>query len=184
MDFTNNTVNLNELPKFEDATLTKIHPSYLKIVMFNIALFYGIFAIAAGLAFYYFPEIRPYWLLVSLVYAFLVIVSITVSYISFKNKSFAFRTHDVIYRTGAIAITTTIIPYNRVQHAAIHEGFLSRRFGLAKVEIFTAGGVSSDIKIPGLEKGLAEKVRHLVMGKIDNSKEEEEKNAGQPEEQL
>jgi membrane protein YdbS with pleckstrin-like domain len=37
---------------------------------------------------------------------------------------------------------------------------------LAKVEIFTAGGSSSDIEIPGIEKEHAEKIKQLVMGKI------------------
>ena len=58
------------------------------------------------------------------------------------------------------------IPYNRVQHVALHEGFVSRIFGLAKVEIFTAGGSSSDLEIPGIEKEEAENIKQLLMGKI------------------
>jgi hypothetical protein len=37
---------------------------------------------------------------------------------------------------------------------------------LAKVEIFTAGGGTSDIEIPGIEKEQAEKIKQLLMGKI------------------
>ena len=43
---------------------------------------------------------------------------------------------------------------------------VSRLFGLAKVEIFTAGGHSSDIEIPGIEKEQAENIKQLLMGKI------------------
>ena len=59
-----------------------------------------------------------------------------------------------------------IIPYNRVQHVALHEGFISRIFGLAKVEIFTAGGNNSDLEIPGIAKEEAENIKQLLMGKI------------------
>ena len=59
-----------------------------------------------------------------------------------------------------------VIPYNRVQHVALHEGLIARFFGLAKVEIFTAGGVSSDIEIPGIAKEEAENIKQLLMGKI------------------
>jgi membrane protein YdbS with pleckstrin-like domain len=59
-----------------------------------------------------------------------------------------------------------VIPYNRIQHVALHEGFISRYFGLAKVEIFTAGGSASDIKIPGIAITQAEDIKQLLMGKI------------------
>jgi membrane protein YdbS with pleckstrin-like domain len=88
------------------------------------------------------------------------------SILSFKKKAFAFRNHDVIYRSGIIATNTMIIPYNRVQHVALHEGFISRIFGLAKVEIFTAGGNNSDLEIPGIAKEEAENIKQLLMGKI------------------
>jgi membrane protein YdbS with pleckstrin-like domain len=34
--------------------------------------------------------------------------------------------HDVLYKYGILATKTIIIPYNRVQHVALHEGFVSR----------------------------------------------------------
>ena len=72
----------------------------------------------------------------------------------------------MLFRQGVIALNTTIIPYNRIQHVALHEGMVSRYFGLAKIQIFTAGGSSSDLEIPGIEKEQAENIKQLVMGKI------------------
>jgi len=43
---------------------------------------------------------------------------------------------------------------------------ISRYFGLAKVEIFTAGESASDIKIPGIAITQAEDIKQLLMGKI------------------
>ena len=94
------------------------------------------------------------------------VLLIVFSIIGFKKKGFAFREHDVLFRYGIIATNTIVIPYNRVQHLALHEGFVSRYFGLAKIEIFTAGGSSSDIEIPGIEKEKAENIKQLLMGKI------------------
>ena len=100
------------------------------------------------------------------IFLLIVNVSFLLYRISFKKKAYAFRNHDVIYRSGLIATNTMVIPYNRVQHVALHEGFLSRYFGLAKVEIFTAGGSASDIEIPGIAKEEAENIKQLLMGKI------------------
>jgi membrane protein YdbS with pleckstrin-like domain len=30
--------------------------------------------------------------------------------------------HDVLFRQGIIATNTMVIPYNRIQHVALHEG--------------------------------------------------------------
>jgi len=166
--FINDTIDTAHLPKFEDVVLTPLHSSYFKIIGLNIALVFGIIAIAAGLGFYFLEELEPYRIAISIIYIVVVVTTMLLSVLSFKNRGFAFRTHDVIYRSGAIATTTTIIPYNRVQHVAVHEGLISRKLGLAAVEVFTAGGNNSDIQIPGIEKEHAEKIKHLLMGKIVN----------------
>ena len=49
---------------------------------------------------------------------------------------------------------------------ALHEGIFSRKFGLAAIQVFTAGGDTSDVKIAGIEKEHAEKIKQLLVGKI------------------
>ena len=167
-NYTNEPIDTTSLPRFEDVELTALHPSYLKVIWLNFALVYSIITIAAGIAFYFIEELGDFWMPVCIGYALIVVFSIFISFVGFKNKGYAFRTHDAIYRSGAISLTTTIIPYNRVQHVALHEGFIARAFGLAEIEIFTAGGDKSDIQIPGIEKEQAEKIKQLLMGKIIN----------------
>ena len=170
-NYINEPIDIAALPRFEDVRLTPLHPTYLKVIWLNFTLIYSTIAIALGLALYFIKELHDYWLPITIAYAVIIIVSIVLSQVSFRNKGFAFRTQDAIYRSGAIALTTTIIPYNRVQHVALHEGFISRIFGLATIEIFTAGGDKSDIQIPGIEKEQAEKIKLLLMGKIINEEE-------------
>ena len=172
--FTNDTIDTLQLPQFEDAELTPIHSSYLTVIWVNIAVVFGIIAIIAGVGFYFIDELQPAWLGITIGYIVVLLFTIVIQVISFKNKAFAFRTHDVIYRSGAIATTTTIIPYNRIQHVAQHEGLIARWLGLAAVEVFTAGATGSDITIPGIEKDHAIAIKHLLVGKIQNQKQANE----------
>lgn len=172
MNFTNDTIDTLQLPRYEDAELTPIHPLYLRVIWFNIAMVYGSIAIAAGAAFYFIEELHPYWLYIMLAYTIILITHIAVQVISYRNKGFSFRERDIIYRSGAINITTTIIPYTRVQHVAEHEGMVARWLGLSSIGIFTAGGTGSDITIPGLEKVHAAAVKKLLVEKIEKEIEE------------
>lgn len=165
-NFTNNTIDINQLPRFETVEFQKLQPSYWKVVMINLSITFVVLAIAVGVLFYLVEEIVNEIVYIWIALAVVALLSFLFARIAFIKKGFAFREHDVLFRNGIIATNTIIIPYNRVQHVALHEGVLSRYFGLAKVEIFTAGGSSSDIEIPGIEKEQAEKIKQLVMGKI------------------
>ena len=164
--FTNETINTTLLPKFEEVQFSVMHPDYWKVILTGLTLFFLLIGIGAGLTVYFNEDLFPYISYCSVVYVVLLLLILFFSRISFKKKGFAFRTHDVLYRHGIIATNTLVIPYNRVQHVALHEGLLSRYFGLAKIEIFTAGGSSSDIHITGITKGQAESIKQLLMGKI------------------
>ncbi len=165
-DFTNDTIDTQQLPRFEEVALSPLHPSFIKIIWINIALIFVVIAILAALAIFFVEGTSEYLLHITIGYIVILLSTIIVQVINYRNRGFAFRKHDVIYRSGAIAITTTIIPYNRVQHVELHEGWISRFFGLAKIALYTAGGVSSDLKIPGIEKEHAEAIKQLLVGKI------------------
>jgi len=164
--FTNETIDTTSLPRFEEVQFTKLHPFYWKVILINTSITLIILGIILGVACYNIEELIAYQMQVSIIYVVLVALIFFFYYIGFKKKAFAFREHDVLYRHGIIATNTIVIPYNRIQHVALHEGIVSRFFGLAEVEIFTAGGSSSDIGIPGIEKIQAENIKQLLMGKI------------------
>lgn len=165
-NFTNETIDTSNLPRYEEVQLTKLHPSYWKEVLVSKGLLLFLIGIAVTLGLIFIEELADDKPLVVSIYVLFVLVFLFFSYVAFKKKAYAFRNHDVIFRSGIIATNTMVIPYNRVQHVALHEGFIARFFGLAKVEIFTAGGVSSDLEIPGIAKEEAENIKQLLMGKI------------------
>ncbi|MEO8515416.1 MAG: PH domain-containing protein [Flavobacterium sp.] len=165
-NFINTTIDVATLPKFEEVQFNLLHPNYWKVTLINWFIIFLVIGIGAGAALYSIPELFQFQSAISIAYIVLLFLVIFFSRISFKKKGFAFRTHDVLFRHGIIATNTIVIPYNRVQHVALHEGLISRYFGLAKIEIFTAGGNSSDIEIPGIAKEQAENIKQLLMGKI------------------
>lgn len=167
-NFTNDTIDTSQLPKFEEVTFTNLHPKYFKVVLINLLIVIIILILVPSLVFILKPELFSgrIWMILGVLLPIISSLIIVFSIIGFKKKGFAFRNHDVLFRHGIIATNTIVIPYNRIQHVALHEGLVSRYFGLAKIEIFTAGGSSSDIEIPGIEKEQAENIKQLLMGKI------------------
>lgn len=167
-NFTNDTIDTSQLPKFEEVTFTALHPKYFKVVLINLLIVISILILVPSLVSILIPDLFSgrIWMILGVLLPIISSLIIVFSIIGFKKKGFAFRNHDVLFRHGIIATNTIVIPYNRVQHVALHEGLVSRYFGLAKIEIFTAGGSSSDIEIPGIEKEQAENIKQLLMGKI------------------
>lgn len=165
-NFTNELIDTKLLPKFEEVKFTILHKSYWKVTVINYGILFLFLGIAMLLGLMFHEEMKSSSEIVLALYFLTLLVTFILLRIGFKKKGFAFRNHDVLYRSGVISTNTIVIPYNRVQHVALHEGFISRFFGLAKIEIFTAGGSSSDIEIPGIAKGEAENIKQLLMGKI------------------
>jgi uncharacterized protein len=165
-NFTNETINISELPKFETVQFTVLHKFYWKVILINIIGFFLILIAVAGISLVFVKELIPFRIEIIVAISILLFLILFFARLRFNKTGFAFRNHDVLFKHGVIATNTIVIPYNRVQHVALHEGLISRYFGLAKIEIFTAGGVSSDIEIPGIEKQQAENIKQLLMGKI------------------
>ena len=169
-NFTNETLNLNSLPKFEEVNFSPLHKNYIKVVYINIAITLLILAIGIGILLYFNEDLQnaSYYLIFGISYVAFTIILLFSNIASIKRRGFAVREKDILYKRGLISITTTMIPFNRIQHVAMHEGFFSRIFNLAQIQIFTAGGSSSDVKISGIEKKKAESIKELLMQKIQN----------------
>lgn len=169
-NFTNETVNLNSLPKYEEVNFSPLHKNYFKVVYINIAITLFIFAVGIGVLFFTIEELQntSNYLIFGISYFVFAIIVIFPSMASVKKRGFAVREKDILYKRGLISTTTTVIPFNRVQHVAMHEGVFSRMFHLAQIQIYTAGGSTSDIKISGIEKERAENIKELLTQKIQN----------------
>ncbi|GAB3001164.1 PH domain-containing protein [Psychrosphaera aestuarii] len=102
--------------------------------------------------------------------AFAAVIVWVVYYIfaSHKQRGIALREQDILYRRGLIWRTTTIIPFNRIQHIETQRGIFERKLGLATIKIFSAGGLSSDLVIHGLSVYRASQIRQLILEKANS----------------
>ena len=168
-EFSNNTIDLDTLPKFEELHLNALHSNYVKVLLFNFLLLV-LLAIGGFTAIFFIERevfSTKYWLLIFSAFVLFLVFVVIIAKLSFNKKGYAFRAHDAIYKSGLISETTTIVPFNRVQHVALHQGFIARKLGLASIELFTAGGSSSDLEIPGLLLEEAQKIKNMVSHKIN-----------------
>lgn len=174
-EFTNNPIDITQLPKFEEVKLKGLHPNYVNVLFFNFAFIFILAIVGFSALFFLKQDAFSFaiWAAIFTTILLILVVLIVFTKFSFRKKGYAFREHDVIYKSGLISETTTIIPFNRVQHVALHQGFISRKLGLASIELFTAGGSSSDIEIPGLLLADAQIIKNLVSQKINPPKVDE-----------
>lgn len=165
-NFTNEAIDIAQLPKFEEVRFQPLHKDYWKIMLIANFIILIVILAVLGMFLFFSEEFRAHWPVFFAVLMSFFFIGLGLARISFKKRGFAFRQHDVLYKSGVISETTTIIPYSRIQHVALNEGVISRIFGLASVGIFTAGGGSSDIEIPGIEKEKAQSIKQLLMSKL------------------
>jgi membrane protein YdbS with pleckstrin-like domain len=92
--------------------------------------------------------------------------------VSVPKKGYAVRDRDIIYKSGVFWRTVTAIPFNRIQHVEKSSTPLDRRFQIASLQLFTAGGTGGDLKIHGLSAKTAEKLRNFILEKIGSSIEQ------------
>ena len=167
-EFTNETIDTSKIPRFESVKFTNLEPNYWKVKLIYFSITFFVFALIYIASFFIIQDFYLYQYEIGIGFMLLFLLVLSLQRIGFKKKKFAFRNHDVLFKFGIIATNIIIIPYNRVQHVATHEDFVSRIFGLVTLEIFTAGQSSSDINIPGIKREQAENIKELLVSKIQN----------------
>jgi len=93
--------------------------------------------------------------------------------ISVPKKGYAVRDKDIVYKSGVFWRTVTAVPFNRIQHVEKSSTPLDRRFNIATLQLFTAGGSGGDLKIHGLSAKTAEKLRTFILNKVGLSVEQD-----------
>ncbi|MEL6590289.1 MAG: PH domain-containing protein [Bacteroidota bacterium] len=85
---------------------------------------------------------------------------------NFHRKSYSLREHDLTYQSGWLWHSVTTVPFTRVQHVEVDQGPIERSLELATLKIFTAGGSSSDLSIPGLLPEKANQLKTFILQKV------------------
>lgn len=171
-NFTNENLDLSLLPKYESVPLHALNKRYWKVILLNIAVFMLFLAMATYLLVYLLKLTLTQSFIFIGGYLLIGFLLILLYNISIKKRGYAIREKDLIYKSGIISISTSIVPFNRIQHITLNEGLFSRIFQLAALHIFTAGGISGNIVIPGLDIELAKSIKEELSRKLNQQETE------------
>ncbi|MGM0933261.1 MAG: PH domain-containing protein [Bacteroidota bacterium] len=166
-DFNNEQIDLASLPKYESVAFSSVSSKYLIKMNIQTGIFMLVLFIALGV--FWFFQLDP--LQSGLIFSIILIAFVFRFWNNYKllqTLGYAIREKDIIYRRGFIFNKTTVIPFNRVQHASISRGVWDKVLGISSLNVFTAGGSGSDITIPGLEPEMALKLKEAIAVKISN----------------
>jgi membrane protein YdbS with pleckstrin-like domain len=168
-EFTNEIIDLDLLPKYETAPLVALSKKYWNIILINIILFLVIAGIGISVLYLSNEELKSSFYLIIGVYIVFGLLLIYLNRIAFKRRGFAIREKDIIFQSGIIKISSTMVPFNRIQHIALDQGILSRIYKLGRLQIYTAGGSSGSLHIPGIDIDQAKNIKELLMQQIQEN---------------
>jgi len=166
-NFSNSILLPENLPEIESKTFNGLDKKYLKITLIRIGIIF-LFLLGGFIAFLLSTEeITNLILFLICLTLFLIIsFSVLISILGFPKKGYLVREKDVSFQRGLITYKLTTVPFNRIQHVEVNQGILAKLFKLSSVKIYTAGGSSSDLSIPGLLVSDAQKLKAFLSEKI------------------
>ncbi|WP_242620329.1 PH domain-containing protein [Shewanella maritima] len=96
--------------------------------------------------------------------AFILALLVTTAiYKQAKTYCYGVFNKEFVMREGLFWISTTALPYTRLQHANISQGPIERKFNLVTLKCFSAGSGSAEIDLPGLNAQEAEHLRQHIL---------------------
>jgi membrane protein YdbS with pleckstrin-like domain len=172
--FENPQIAIENLPGTDAVQWQELDPKYKRLRQVQSALLLLVVAvpltlvtIAAEIPALPATIIGSQWLII-------LIVSLAWPIIAFPKRGYVVRDKDILFRRGIVWRSVTAIPFNRIQHVETSNTPLDRKYGLATLQLFTAGGSSGDLKIDGLATSVAEQLRIYILRKVGTSIEHAE----------
>jgi membrane protein YdbS with pleckstrin-like domain len=172
--FENMAVDIDQLPAVEQVEFLPVEKKYANVLYVSTTIFFMFVLVALFvLIVVQFGIFSWFSYLLLLLWFVAYLLSLWFAYASVRQKSYLLRWHDISYREGVFFKSWITIPFSRVQHCEIIKGVIDNMVGLVELRIFTAGGSSSDIVIPGLKPDTAFSLKEHIISKINRQDEEE-----------
>lgn len=166
MTFKNLQIDTHKLPAAGALEMEFMAPQYAREVLSQQSIVFGILLLVSVIPYFVIPDsvaVRNYFALLPFVIVLLAALIIPLTLKMAHIKGIALREHDIVYRSGLYWRKSIVLAFNRVQHIEVTTGPLQRRFGLASLKFFTAGGSSVDLKVDGLTRVRAEQLREFIL---------------------
>jgi membrane protein YdbS with pleckstrin-like domain len=167
MTFENPVIPHDDLPQYAQVQLNPVEPAY-KTVLYIVWSIAFTLLLSAIVALYLLVDgLKTPWFIVPALGVWSASVALTFAAIGigFRNKAWALRDKDIVFRKGWLFQSTHIIPFIKIQHCVVRSGPLERRFGLASIWLMTAASTDLDIGIRGLKKETAENLKEWIAEK-------------------
>lgn len=166
MEFINPPLSIDQGENLDDEPwmpVCKRYTLHLQIVTLIYMLIFVVLPYVLTFAFAEFsdlPVIRPvlYALLAMLLFLMFFFIPRKV-----KHTKYLLRTLDMHLQKGLMWRRTVSVGINRIQHMEITQGPIERMLNLSRLAIYTAGGIRSDLSIPGLQTEDAQRLKSQLL---------------------
>lgn len=166
MEFINPPLNIDQGENLDDEPWHPVCKRYTLQLQIVTAIYAIIFVVVPYILTFIFaehselPVIRPvlYALAsVLLLFMFLIIPR------KVKHTKYLLRSLDMHLQKGLMWRKTISVGINRIQHMEITQGPIERLLNLSRLAIYTAGGVHSDLSVPGLQTEDAQRLKSQLL---------------------
>ena len=154
----------SQLPDVSKLDFKPIDKKYLIVLLLNFCivatlLFVGLYFLIEKNLEAEIPQYTPYFYVALTIVLGLVLFFMV---LGFYKRKYAVREQDISYKKGVLVQSVTTIPFARIQHVELEEKPFSRLLKLASLKIFTAGESGGDLKVNGLPKKEAKKIKEFI----------------------
>jgi membrane protein YdbS with pleckstrin-like domain len=168
LSFSNEPLDLESLPRFEDVAYQRTSARYPGVALgTSLALLLPAFLAAVAVLVFIAP-LRTALIQtpLGLIAVAAICAFVFLPWFAYKSASvirFAVRQRDVIVKKGIFWKKETIQPIKRIQHVEQSQGPVDKRFGLHKLKLYSAGTGHMSFEIPGLEEATAERIKAFIL---------------------
>ena len=168
MHFENKQLFDEQIPAFEEVDFQTINVRYKKVLLissiFEFLILASLVTVFVLIDTDVVPATKPLlFYSVALIWFIFRLITINQRY---KSKGYAFRQKDVLYKSGIIFREVAVVPFKRIQHSRITEGFIQRLFSLSTLHIYSAGG--NALTITGLAREDAAQFKLYIIEQTTN----------------
>jgi membrane protein YdbS with pleckstrin-like domain len=167
--FENAEVSVDNLPRADVVDWQLLDPKFKRMLQVQVLLALGVIAIPLTVIsiFAEIPARPTIGLWVN--WAIILVIALCWPIISVPKRGYVVRDKDILFKKGVVWRSVTAVPFNRIQHVETSHTPLDRKFDLATLQLFTAGGTGGDLKIDGLPADTAEQLRVFILKKAGSS---------------
>lgn len=166
-NFTNIDIKEDNIPSGDNLDFEELADSHDKMAFITFFVFWAVVLIGALTALFFTGKLGliSQFYPIPIAYAGLLIAVYIWSGLMAEACGFSLRDKDIHFKSGIIWKKTISLPFNRIQHVELESGPIERAFKLSTLKFFTAGGASTDMKIPALTMERASRLREFVIKK-------------------